>query len=52
MISKTLIPLVSAAALVAGITPSGFAPASTTDLIVAYGQTAAMNGVVVDKASK
>lgn len=52
MVYKTIIPLVSAAALVAGKTPSGFTPASNTDLLVAYGTTAAMNGVVVDKAGE
>lgn len=52
MYSKTMIVLSSGAALVAGITPSGFTPASNTDLTVVYGQVAATNGVLVDKASK
>lgn len=52
MNSKTLNVLSFGAALVAGITPAGFTPASNTDLAVVYGQVAATNGVVVDKASK
>lgn len=52
MVSKTFIVLGTGAALVAGKTPSGFTPASNVDLVVAYGTTSAMNGVVVDKASK
>lgn len=52
MYSKSLIVLSSGAALVAGITPSGFTPVSNTDLAVVYGQVAATNGVLVDKASK
>lgn len=51
MFSKSLV-VISSAALVAGITPSGFTPASNTDLSVVYGQVAATNGVLVDKASK
>lgn len=52
MYSKTLIVLSSGAALVAGITPTGFTPATNNDLAVVYGQVAATNGVLVDKASK
>lgn len=52
MTSKTFVLMVSAAALVAGKTPSGFTPTSNTDLIVTYGQTVAMNGAVVDKAGE
>ncbi|KAH8900788.1 PEBP-like protein [Thozetella sp. PMI_491] len=51
MYSKSLIALAAGAALVAAKTPSGFTPASTTDLIVTFGKTEAMNGVVVDKAT-
>lgn len=51
MFSKSLV-VISSAALVAGITPSGFTPASNTDLAVVYGQVAATNGALVDKASK
>lgn len=50
MLSKPLLALWAGATLVVGITPSGFTPNSNTDLIVAYGQTAAMNGVAVDQA--
>lgn len=50
MYSKSLILLTSGAALVAGITPAGFTPASNTDLMVVYGQIAATNGAVVDRA--
>ncbi|KAJ0116620.1 hypothetical protein J7T55_009770 [Diaporthe amygdali] len=51
MIRKPLIALWAVATLVVGKTPSGFTPASDTDLIVVYGQTPAMNGVAVDKAA-
>lgn len=50
MISKYSIALWAGATLVVGKTPSGFTPNSDTDLIVLYGQTPAMNGIVVDKA--
>jgi hypothetical protein len=40
----------AASTLVVGKTPQGFVPKSNTDLFVVYGQTAAMNGAVVDKA--
>lgn len=49
MLSRLLIALGAGATLVVGRTPDGFVPNSNTDLIVSYGQTAAMNGVVVDK---
>lgn len=41
--------LAAGAGLAAAKTPSGFTPASNTDLIVTYGSTAAMNGVVVSQ---
>jgi hypothetical protein len=47
MYVDALIVLAAGAGLVAAKTPTGFTPASTTDLIVTYGKTAAMNGVVV-----
>lgn len=50
MLSKPLLALWAGATLVVGKTPSGFTPASNTDLIVVYDQTAAMNGVEVDQA--
>ncbi|KAH8767404.1 phosphatidylethanolamine-binding protein, partial [Diaporthe sp. PMI_573] len=46
---KRFIALWAASTLVVGKTPGGFIPTSNTDLIVIYGQTAAMNGVVVDE---
>lgn len=49
MFSRLLIALGAGATLVVGRTPDGFAPNYNTDLIVTYGQTAARNGVVVDK---
>lgn len=52
MHSTALLVLSSGTALVAGITPSGFTPASNTDLMVVYGQVAATNGVLVDKAGE
>lgn len=52
MLSKSLIALGTGAALVAGITPSGFTPASNVDLMVVYAQTAATNGVLVAKDSE
>lgn len=52
MQSTALFVLSFAAALVAGITPSGFTPASNADLMVVYGEVAATNGVVVDRACK
>ncbi|KAG6358450.1 hypothetical protein INS49_014334 [Diaporthe citri] len=51
MLSKPLLALCAGATLVVGNTPSGYTPNSNTDLIVAYGQTAAMNGVVVEQAA-
>lgn len=50
MFSTLFIALVAKATLVVGRTPDGFIPKSNTDLMVLYGQTAAMNGAVVDKA--
>lgn len=49
MLSRFLIALGVGPTLVVGRTPGGFVPNSNTDLIVTYGQTTAMNGVVVDK---
>jgi hypothetical protein len=49
MLLKRFIALWAASTLVVGKTPGGFIPTSNTDLIVIYGQTAAMNGVVVDE---
>lgn len=49
MFSKILLALWAGATLVVGRTPDGFVPNSNTDLIVSFGQIAAMNGVVVDK---
>lgn len=49
MFSRLLIALGAGATLVVGKTPDGFVPNSNTDLIVTYGQTPAINGVVVDK---
>ena len=50
MLSNPLLPLWAGATLVVGETPSGFTPNSNNDLIVVYGQIAAINGVVVDPA--
>lgn len=50
MLLKRFIALWATSALVVGKTPEGFVPKSNADLIVVYGQTAALNGVVVDKA--
>lgn len=50
MLSESLLALWAGATLVVGKTPSGFTPASDTDLIVVYDQTVAMNGVEVDQA--
>lgn len=50
MLSESLVALWAGATLVVGKTPSGFTPASNTDLIVVYDQLAAMNGVEVDQA--
>ena len=49
MLLKRFIALWAASTLVVGKTPGGFIPTSNTDLIVIYGQTAAMNGAVVDQ---
>lgn len=47
---KPLLALWVGATLVVGKTPSGFTPNSDNDLVVVYGQIAAMNGVVIDQA--
>lgn len=49
MLSTLFIALVAKATLVVGRTPDGFVPNSNADLMVVYGQTAALNGAVVDK---
>ncbi|KAI9049661.1 hypothetical protein LZ554_006686 [Drepanopeziza brunnea f. sp. 'monogermtubi'] len=49
MLSQILIAVALAGAATA-VTPSGFQPASTTDLVVAFGNTLAVNGKMLTKA--
>lgn len=48
---SSLVVLATSVALVAAKTPSGFTPASNTDLIVTYGKTSPLNGVVIAQTS-
>lgn len=49
MFSQSVAVLVAAVTLACAKTPSGFQPASNTDLIVEYSNVAALNGAVVSK---
>ncbi|KAK3945015.1 PEBP-like protein [Diplogelasinospora grovesii] len=51
MVSQSIKVVLAAASLCFAKTPNGFQPASTTDLIVEYGNIAALNGAVVAKAT-
>jgi hypothetical protein len=52
MLSKSFAVLVAAATVSLAKTPTGFEPASNTDLIVEYSNLAALNGAVVSKECK
>ncbi|KAL1870807.1 hypothetical protein VTK73DRAFT_2436 [Phialemonium thermophilum] len=49
MLSKSMAVVVSAASMALAKTPSGFEPASNSDLIVEFSNLAALNGAVVSK---
>lgn len=51
MLSKSLLAVAFAGAATA-VTPSGFQPVSNSDLIVAFGNTLALNGKSMTKAGR